>query len=115
MSGGAMSGGLLGADPEREFYGPMVEQDSPDLNFAESQSAAQPNQDLALNKKIERIVSPDSDGLDGHNTRTMDNRDREDLALGKKKYDSDNKEKCTETNTTQVDKMGGCSTNDISN
>lgn len=25
MSGGAMSGGLLGNDPEREFYGPMVE------------------------------------------------------------------------------------------
>ena len=62
------------------------------------------------------MVSPESDGLDGPNSRTVDEREREALLIGNTKYDSDNKEKRNEANmTTLVDKNGGCSTNDTSN
>lgn len=33
---GVTSGALIGHDPEKEFYGPIAEKNSSDLNFAES-------------------------------------------------------------------------------
>ena len=67
VSGGAISNGLLAADPDREFYGPMVEHPSLKLNLAESQSLAlaQNNQEHLPEQGISRMVSAESDGLPG--------------------------------------------------
>ena len=99
---GIDSGGLLGPEPEQEFYGPIAEKNNSDLNFAESNCED-------FSKQIVRMVSPES-GRSCKSSAEKDKLDRQALKIGKK-FDSENKEKATDVN--QIEKQG--SSNETSN